>query len=365
MKSSSAKLVILASAFLAISVTPACKKDKKDTTIPEETKFTDNPSNIVVSTVAGTTQGYQDGPGTSAQFNVPMGITIDAAGNIYVADWNRLRKIDKNNTVSTLAGNGVAGYVDGSGQTAQFHFEYSNLATDKNGNIVMTDGDNRRIRRITTGGQVTTIAGSITGYLDGPAATARFRYPFGVGIDASGNIIVADLNNDCIRKVSTDNVVSTIAGIADDPGFADGAALSARFIAPSGLTIDKDGNIYVVSNNRIRKIDKNGTVSSIGSGEIGYVDGAAGSAKFNNPVGVAADAEGNIIVADAGNGRIRKINPSGTVSTLAGTGTAGFLDGAGTSAQFDGLFALAVDANGDIYITDGGNHRIRKITGRK
>jgi hypothetical protein len=276
------RLILLTSALMAISVMPACKKDTKETTTPAiETKFTDDPAKINVSTIAGSVYGYQDGPGDDALFYAPSGIAIDALGEVYIADKNRIRKIDKYNIVTTLAGNGNVGYVDGSGAAAKFRFEYGTLGMN-NGSIILSDGDNNMLRKITLEAQVSTLAGTDNGYLDGPALTAKLGYPTGNCTDASGNIIFSDMNNDCIRKLSTDGVVSTIAGIPNLPGFADGAAQSARFNNPSGIAIDKDGNIYVASNNRIRKIDKNGMVTSIGSGVAGYADGAAATAQFHD-----------------------------------------------------------------------------------
>jgi sugar lactone lactonase YvrE len=306
-----------------------------------------------VITVAGSgTAGFADGNGAAAQFSGPYGVTTDAQGNIYVADYGnvRIRKITSAGIVSTVAGNGTTGYVDGSSSAAEFNSPAA-VSTDAQSNIYVADDLNNRIRKINSSGIVNTFAGSgVGGFADGIGNAAQFNDPVGLATDAQGNIYVSDFLNNSIRKITPDSVVSTFAGSA------------ALFNGPIGLTTDAQGNIYVadILNNRICKITSAGVTSTLAGGSVqGYADGIGSAAQFNLPTGVAADAQGNIYVVD-GNNRIREITPAGVVGTVAGSATPGLTDGVGSAAQFNGVEAIAIDAHGNIYVADG--NRIRMIT---
>ena len=321
---------------------------------------------VTVSTLAGSgTPGYTDGTGTSAKFSSPNGVAVDGAGNVYVADQvnHRIRKITTSGVVSTLAGSGTPGYADGTGTSAKFNYP-NGVAVDGAGNVYVADLSNHRIRKITALGVVSTLAGSgASGYTDGTGTSAKFSYPNGVAVDGAGNVYVADYFNHRIRKITTSGVVSTLAGSAS--GYADGTGTSAQFSYPTGVAVDGAGNVYVAdyNNHRIRKITTSGVVSTLaGSGTPGYTDGTGTSAKFSSPTGVAVDGAGNVYVADYNNHRIRKITTSGVVSTLAGSGTSGYTDGTGTSAKFAYPSEVAVYGAGNVYVADQGNHSIRKIT---
>ena len=531
---------------------------------------------IYVSTYAGSGEaGFADGNCLTATFNNPMGVAADAFGNVYVADAgnNRIRKITQAGVVSTFAGNGVAGFADGNGTNAQFSYPHG-VAVDASGNVFVADENNNRIRKITPVGMVSTLAGSgVSGFADAIGTAAQFNSPKALTIDASGNVYVADYGNNRIRKITAAGYVSTFAGdgtercldgigtsaqlftpdgvavdsygnlfatlfycgglrkintggvvsrISTDPqglyntfhtgvavdalnsvyisidnnghqsmifkmaasgqgaifagtskGYQDGMGTEAKFEYPAGLSFDAAGNLFVAdpANNRIRKIsppelsfqtiagtasaskffsvsganlsdnititaprgyeisqtlgsgytsalviptmtgeintdtiyirlaagnvvgayDGNIILSSsgattkylavtgkvivpvvkfdpifvstaAGNGEAGFADGTSTTAKFNNPTGVATDVSGNIFVADRLNHRIRKITPAGMVTTFAGSGVAGLLDGMGTAAQFASPNSLAIDATGNLYVCDGSNGRIRKIT---
>ena len=252
----------------------------------------------VVTTIAGDgTSGFMDGPGTAAQFFGPAGVAIDGLGNIIVADQSnhRIRQIGPDGVVTTIAGDGTSGFMDGPGTAAQF-FGPVDVAIDGSGNIIVADFQNNRIRKISSGGVVTTIAG-------------QFNFPAGVAIDGLGNIIVADAGNHRIRQISPDSVVTTIAGDGIS-GFMDGPGTVAQFRFPAGVAVDSSGNIIVADfqNNRIRKISSGGVVTTIaGDGTFGFMDGPGTAAQFNLPVKVAIDGFGNIIVADESNHRIRQI----------------------------------------------------------
>ncbi len=321
-----------------------------------------------VSTLAGNgSLGYVDGAGASAEFKQPTGIAVDGQGNLYVLDTynNVIRKITAAGVVSTLAGNTLAGYVDGAASSAEFFNPFLGIAVDGQANVYVTDTYNNRIRKITAAGVVSTLAGNGTaGYADGASLAAEFYLPAGAALDGQGNLYIADGGNSRIRAISSSGLVSTLAGNAL-AGFADGIGPAAAFNGPFGVIVDPQGNVYVADadNQRIRKITSSGAVSTLaGNGTFGFKDGAAASAEFNIPVGLGLDSLGNLYVSDYGNNRIRKITPSGTVSTLAGNGTAGFADGAAASAEFKSPYGIAVDPHGNVYVADYYNNRVRKIT---
>lgn len=318
-----------------------------------------------VSTLAG--RGFfADGVGAAAQFDKPAGVAMDAAGNIYVADKtnNRIRKITSAGVVTTLAGNGYSGYADGAGIVAQFNLPIG-IAVDGAGNVYVADQGNHRIRKITPSGLVSTLAGSSnSGYSDGTGTSARFNSPAGIAVNGEGMIFLADEGNHRIRKITPGGLVSTLAG-SGNAGYMDGAGMTAQFSSPSGIAVDWSGNVYVAdkTNNRIRKITSAGLVSTFaGSGSQGYGDGMGASALFNLPNGVVVDWTDNVYVADQGNQCIRKITPLGAVSTLAGNGSSGFADGTGGMAQFSFPAGVAIDGSGNVYVADLFNDRIRRIT---
>jgi prepilin-type N-terminal cleavage/methylation domain-containing protein len=326
-----------------------------------------NNNTVTVSTFAGSgTQGYLDGTGTGAQFNTLRGIAIDSAGNVYVADTNnqRIRKISPSGVVTTLAGSGTAGYLDGTGTAAQFRSSFG-IDIDATDTIYVADTSNYRIRKITPGGIVTTLAGSgMPGFADGTGTAAQFNQPYDVAVDSAGNVYVGDWGNHRIRKISPSGVVTTLAG-SGTAGYLDGTGTAAQFNQPSGIAIDSTGVVYVADceNHRIRKVTSSGVVTTFaGSGIAGYLDGTGTAAQFDNPCGVAIDTTTDTIyVADGFNNRIRKITPSGVVTTLAGTGVAGFVDGTGTVAQFSFPIGMTFDNAGNLYVADTSNYRIRKI----
>jgi sugar lactone lactonase YvrE len=241
---------------------------------------------------------------------------------------------------------------------------------DGSGNVFVADDGNNTIRKITPSGVVTTLAGSADqrGSADGTGAAARFNGPEGVVVDGSGNVFVADDGNNTIRKITPSGVVTTLAGTAGSWGSADGTGAAARFNGPDGVAVDGAGNVFVADswNNTIRKITPSGVVTTLAgtAGSWGSADGTGAAARFNGPEGVAVDGSGNVFVADAGNSTIRKITPGGVVTTLAGTaGSYGGADGTGAAALFNEPEGVAVDGSGNVFVADAGkSSTIRKIT---
>ena len=318
--------------------------------------------NAVITDIAGGTFGYLDGTGFSAQFKLPRDIAADESGNLYIADVGNycIRKITPGGVVSTLAGNGTKDWKDGPGLSASFYIT-SGLAIDGIGNIFVADG---KLREINAAGLVTTIAGGNWGLKDGPVADAKFSNIVGVAVDSKGNIYVSEEANSCIRKITPEGMVSTFAGNGSE-GFADGAGSNALFKHPAGLSVDMQDNIYVADkdNSCIRKITPGGIVTTLaGNGTPSFADGTGNNAGFNSPTDVEADLSGSIFVADNFNHRIRKISPTGMVSTVAGKGVPGYF--AGTN-PLESLFkypsGIAIDKKGTVYIADSENNLIRKL----
>ncbi len=324
---------------------------------------------LTVSTFAGSGSAtYADGTGTGASFNNPNNIAVDSAGNVYVVDMNdqRIRKITPAGVVTTYAGNGTAGLVNGSSGSAEFNYPQG-VAVDSSGNVYVGDSNNNNIRKITTGGTVSVFAGSSSGSSgssNGTGTSASFNSPQGIAVDSSGNVYVADTNNNKIRKITSAGVVTTFAG-SGTAGSADGTGTGAQFNGPQGVTVDSSGNVYVAdtNNNKIRKITPAGVVTTVaGSGASGTADGLSTSAQFNQPKGLAMDASGTLYVGDAGNDLVRTIDPSGYVSTSAGSGSGTETDGTTTSAAFNSPIDVAIGTDGKVYVSDSQGNKIRMLS---
>ena len=271
--------------------------------------------------------------------------------------------------VTTLAGSaGVQGSADGTGSEASFSLPAS-VAVDSSGNVYVADYINHTIRKVTPSGVVTTLAGSagVQGSADGTGSEASFSLPASVAVDSSGNVYVADYINHTIRKVTPSGVVTTLAGTAGLIGSTDATGSVAQFQFPKGVAVDSSGNVYVADygNHTIRKVTPSGVVTTLAgsAGFSGSADGTGSEARFNYPLGVAVDSSGNVYVGDTDNSTIRKVTPGGVVTTLAGSaGVIGSADGTGSEARFNYPLGVAVDSSGNVYVGDTDNSTIRKVT---
>lgn len=322
-----------------------------------------------ITTLAGSAAfGHANGTGAAASFYYPEDVAVDVLGNVYVADQynNMIRKITPAGVVTTLAGSTVSGRSNGTGPEASFSWPQG-VTVDVSGNVYVADGSNNMIRKITPAGVVTTLAGNGNGWngsYNGTGAFASFYFPTGVALDTSGNIYVADEWNNMIRKITPAGIVSTLAGNTTS-GLANGIGTEARFYSPYGVAVDTSGNVYVADqdNRMIWKITPEGVVTTLaGSGTRGSSNGTGAEASFILVWDVAVDVLGNVYVADIGTNSIRKITPAGVVTTLAGYDPSGSVTGTLASARFNNPTGLAVDASGNVYVADQGNNVIRKIT---
>ena len=315
---------------------------------------------VEVATLAGGAYGFADGTGTGAQFAQPYTVAVDADGNVYVADTDnhKIRKITPEGAVTTLAGS-TQGDADGTGAEAQFNYPYG-VAVDADGNVYVADTHNHKLKKITPEGVVTTLAGSTGGHADGTGDEAQFYYLTGVAVAENGTIYVADKDNHKVRKVTAAGEVTTLAGSSS--GYADGNGIDAKFSSPYNVAVHPDGSVYVAdaNNHRIRKITAEGEVTTVAGDSQGDATGSTSEALFNYPYGVAIDAEGNVFIADTFNQKVKMIS-DGTVSVYAGSGN-GYADGSALTAQFNYLTGVIVGPSGTVYVADKDNHKIRVVT---
>ncbi len=321
------------------------------------------------------------GPATSAQLVSPYGVAVDAAGNLYIADSqdNSVRKVAANGTIATVAGNGTADY-SGDGQPAtQAELQYpGGVAVDAAGNLYIADTQNNRIRKVGTNGLIATVAGNgICGHGgDGsPAVSAQLCQPDDVAVDSAGNLYITD--GAFIRKVSTGGTITTVAGDGTCGYSGDNGPATSAEMCPFGLTVDAAGNIYIADgapydyprdngNGVIRKVGLDGTITTVaGNGTVGYSGdgGPATQAKLLSPQGVAVDAAGNLYIADSGNCRVRKVTTDGNIATVGGNGTCGYSGDGGpaTGAMLGFLQGIALDSAGNVYVADRDNNVIRLL----
>ena len=337
-------------------------------------------TSYTIATIAGTDAGSRDGgPAAEALLTFPYGVAVDDQGNLYIADTenHRIRRVDTDGIITTFAGTGEEGFGGDGGPATEAKLDWpSGVAVDADGTVYIADQENERIRKIDTDGIITTFAGSgsynYKGEEDGiPAIEASLNWPTGVAVDGQGDVYIADSYNNLIRKVDGDGLITTIAGSGRIFGFFEepdeddvgdgGPATEAKLDWPIGVTVDSEGNVYVadVGHNRVRKLTRMGSeyiISTIaGTGDEGDEDGdgdigdggPATEAQLSAPRGVAVDREGYVYFADTGNNRIRRIDSDGMITTVAG-------DESTVGAQLSVPRNIAIDADGDLYVAGYG-----------
>ena len=331
-----------------------------------------------VVTVAGTAgvSGAANGQASAGRFAHPWALATCPSGDLIVVDTDNhtVRRVTPSAHVTTVAGSaGQRGSIDGSGNAARFDFGHygGGAACSADGTIFVSDVFNHTIRRVSSIGEVTTLAGvaGLQGSLDGTGSSARLTYPSHLALDAAGNLYVAD-GNHVVRRVSPSGAVATIAGAPGQPGTVNGRGSAARFRRPHGIAVDREGNVYIaeVDANVIRKITPSGVVSTLAgeAGTSGNVDGTGPAARFDFGCcggGLGITPEGDLYVADRSNHTIRRVTRTGAVTTVAGSpGVSGSADGVGSVSRFYWPIAVAVDHAGNVIIVDTQNHTIRRGT---
>jgi sugar lactone lactonase YvrE len=336
-------------------------------------------TNGIITTVAGNGSSSYSGDGGAASNAgvAPADVVVDASGNLFIADQHNslIRKVDTSGIIMTVAGNGTSGFSGDGGAATNASLNFpSALALDSSGNLFIADFLNNRIRQVSTLGVISTVAGSgpftyspVSSGDGGPATNATFALPYGVTLDAFGNLFFSD-NNGRIRKVNSNGIITTVAG--NGSGVLDagdgGAATNASLVSPGGVAVNASGNLFIAEtgDQRIRKVDTNGVITTFAGGGIG--DGApAINASLSYPAGVAVDAAGNLFIADDGNNIIRQVNTNGSITTIAGRGGFGTYSGDGgpaIKANLGGPFRVTLDTSGNLFIADAGNDRLREIT---
>ncbi len=313
------------------------------------------------------------GPATSAQIGGVVSVAVDGLGNVYLCDAlnGRIRKIDINGIISTFAGGGVS-VSEGIAATATYIYFPLGITVDGAGNVYFIETSNNQVRKINTSGIITTVAGAATtsgGFSGdgGPAISATLNHPYDLAIDATGNIYIADQNNNRIRMVNTSGIINTIAGYTFAPGFSGdgGPATSAGLSSPKGVDVDASGNVYIAdyNNYRIRKINTSGIISSIaGTGTNASTgDGNMGIASdILSPINVKSDNLGNIYITESTT-KIRQINSTGIITTVAGTTNGYSGDGGPATVAQIAPYCVGFDSNNNMYIADGLNYRVRIV----
>ena len=368
------------------------------------TNFGTNLPAGIITTVAGNGAQYggmvysgDGGAATNALLMGPSGVAVDASGNLFIAGdgSQRIHKVDTNGIITTVAGNGYGEYAyqnlwfsgdGGIATNAELNLPNA-VAVDANGNLFISDFYNGRIRKVDANGIITTVAGSGNGTFsgDGGAATnATLGWPTGVAVDGCGNLFIADFENQRIRKVDTNGIITTVAGNGTNSFSGDGgAATNAALNSPYSVTVDTSGNFFIADsgNQRIRKVDTSGIITTIagnGTNSFSGDGGGATNAALSSPRGVVVDTRGNLFIADYVNNRIRKVNTNGIITTVTGNGNSSYNDlggfvpggfsGDGGDATTAALFnpcELTLDTSGNLFIADSGNQRIRKVAWQK
>jgi uncharacterized protein (TIGR03437 family) len=339
-------------------------------------------SGQTISTYAGNgTAGFSGdgGPAAQAAINTVVGLAMDASGNLFLGDQgnNRVRKVDANGVITTIAGNGIGGFSGDNGPALQASLNQpSGVCVGPAGDVYVNDIGNHRVRKISTSGIISTVAGSGSSTPSGdggPATSAGLQIPIRCAVDSSGNLYIVDQGSGAsvVRKVDTNGMISDVAGVYGGTGFSGdgGPALKATMFNLTAIAVDAAGNLFLTDqgDQRIRKVDTSGIITTVaGTGTAGFSGdgGQATAAQMNFPGGIAVDSAGTLFIVDSVNERVRKVS-GGVITTVAGSGTAGFGgDGAqAIAAQFNNPFAIALDKAGNVYVAEIANSRVRKISG--
>ena len=347
---------------------------------PAVSVITRPPTNMVgiITTVAGNgsvTYSGDGGAATNASLNYPYGVVVDAFGDLFIGDFfnNRVRKVGANGIITTVAGNGAPAYSGDNGPATNASLYYpEDMALDASGNLFITDTFNNRVRKVNTNGIITTVAGNggSAGYSGdgGPATNAKLGNPCDLAFDASGNLFFSDYYNSRIRKVDTNGIITTVAGNGTYGYSGDGGqATNASLAWPRGVTFDTSGNLLIADyrNNRVRKVNTTGIITTVAGGGTSYPGdgGPATNASLYYPQGLALDAADNLFITDGSHNRVRKVDANGIITTVAGNGIAGYSGDGGqaTNASLYNPTDVAFDTSGNLIIVDCNNNRVRKV----
>jgi sugar lactone lactonase YvrE len=332
-----------------------------------------------ITTVAGDGEAAFAGDGGQAPLAAlarPRAVAVDGQGNLFVADTdnNRIRRVSPGGVITTIAGTGVAGFGgDGGPATAAQLSSPFGVALDAVGDVLIADANNHRVRKVDTTGMITTVAGTgvaAFGGDGGPATAAQLNLPRGLGVDPMGNVVIADSNNNRVRRVDASGMITTVAGTGVAGFGGDGGpATSAQLSFPRSIAFDRSGALLFVDthNERVRKVDASGVVTTIagdGVAAFGGDGGPATAAHLNIPYGVAVGPAGDVFIADSENARVRKVAPNGTITTAAGDGTEGFSGDGGPPAlaQLHYPIGVAVDGSGRLFFAERDNSRVRRVS---
>ncbi|MEW2513814.1 NHL repeat-containing protein [Streptomyces sp. NPDC046870] len=337
------------------------------------------PDGTIITAAGNGESGFvvDGGPAVGTKLYYPYGTAVDGEGNLYIADSHnhRVRKVTPNGNITTVAGNGQPGFVSDGGPAVATKLHHPHgVAVDRQGNLYIADSHNHRVRKVTPNGNITTVAGNgQPGFVSdgGPAVATKLHYPLGVAVDREGNLYIGDAHNHRVRKVTPNGNITTVAGNGQ-PGFVSdgGPAVATKLHYPWGLAVDEEGNLYIADryNHRVRKVTPHNVITTVaGNGVAGYVadGGPAVATSLHYPAGVAVDREGNLYIGDGHNHRVRKVTPHNIITTAAGNGVAGYLADGGPAVgeKLYYPYSVAVAPSGDLYIGDSHNHRVRKVFG--
>ena len=328
-----------------------------------------------ISTVAGTgAPGFSGdgGPATAARLASPTYLSAAGGGYVFADQGNsRVRRVGADGRITTVAGSGTPGFSGDNGPATSAQLDAPNgVATLPDGSVLIADSNNNRVRRVSPAGVITTVAGTGVPGLsgdNGPATSAQLAFPVGLAVQADGGYLIADNDNSRIRRVSPGGTITTVAGTTRGLGGDNGPATAAQIDDPADVAVTPGGGFLIadLNNHRVRRVSAAGTITTAAGTVVGFTGdgGPAAAARLNMPIGVAARPDGGFVVVDRGNNRVRAVSAAGVITTLAGSGLAGFTGDGGpaTAARLNQPLGIAVGSDGDVLIGDTVNHRIREV----